>query len=556
MFENLIQNILSDIDDARGATRLCESAGKFISRYRSLTILALLLIVTSISVYGQYYYDTSIPNKYVEQNAFLKKQPDTSAVPSFSSVKTLLPDLHWPANPEAVKCYWRIWELEFSYLRAVTKENRFVSHFIEPPFNQHIFMWDASFMTMFGRYGHRAFNYMGSLDNFYAKQHKDGYISREISIVDGSEQFEKFNVVSTGPNIMPWAEWEHYLNFGDKARLQEVFPVLVAYYQWYRTHRTWPDGSYFSSGWGCGMDNQPRLPAGQGFDPRFSNGFMSWIDINLQQILVGKILVEMASILHRQSDVVDIQTEIEALTMYVQKNMWDEQSAFFYDRFRDGSLNYVKSIAAFWSLIAGVVPTEDAKRFISHLENPAEFARTHRVATLSADAPGFDPHGGYWNGAIWAPTNYMVLKGLTKYGNDSLAHEIALNHVNNVVEVFSRTGTFWENYAPDFIAGTAMKDFVDWDGLIPINDMFEYVFGIRPNVQENTLMIDVRLTDEFGINRYPFGKSGVLNILCKKRKRKTDKPSISIQSNLPIEVIVKWSGGSLEKQISAGKTNI
>ena len=36
------------------------------------------------------------------------------------------------------------------------------------------------FMTLFGRYGERAFTFMRTLDNFYAKQHPDGFICREI----------------------------------------------------------------------------------------------------------------------------------------------------------------------------------------------------------------------------------------------------------------------------------------------------------------------------------------------------------------------------------------
>ena len=504
-------------------------------------------------LYSQAYYRTDIPNKYVQENAFLKMKADATCPPSLDQIKSLLPEPSWPANPDAIRCYWAIWEREFAHLHQVTPTNGFVSPFIEPPFSGDIFMWDDCFMMMFGNYGHRAFNFIGTLDDFYCKQHQDGFICRQISISKGQDIFEKFNPVSTGPNLMPWAEWEYFLKFNDTNRLGKVFPPLLAYYQWYRTWRSWPDGSYFSSGWGCGMDNQPRLPKGEGFDPRFSTGFMSWIDITLQQIFAGKILIQMAGVLNREDDVKDIETEIEKLTAYVQENMWDEKSAFFYDRYRDGSLNHVKSIAGYWALLAGVVPPAEADRFIAHLENPNEFARRHRVTTLSADDPGYVPEGGYWCGAVWAPTTYMVLKGLTKYGRDSLAHEIALNHVNNVVKVFAETGTFWENYVPEKVQGSAMKDFVGWDGLVPINDMFEYVFGIRPDVPEGTLVWDVRLLDEHGIKRYPFGKNGLLDLICKKREKITDKPQITVSSNVPFKLEVKWAGGT--EVIDVAKTH-
>jgi hypothetical protein len=503
--------------------------------------------------YGQVYYDTSIPNKYVGQNAFLKMKPDTSIPPSFNQAKSLLPEPYWPDNPDAIKCYWAIWQREFAHLHQSTPENAFVSPYLEPPFSGDIFMWDDCFCMMFGNYGHRAFNFMGTLNDFYCKQHKDGFICRQISMSKGQDIFEKFDPTSTGPNLMPWAEWEYYLDFNDTNRLKEVFPPLLAYYQWYRTWRSWPDGSYFSSGWGCGMDNQPRLPQGEGFDPRFSTGFMSWEDITLQQILVGKILIQMAGVLHREDDVKDIQTEVEQLTRYVRKNMWDEKPAFFYDRYRNGSSSRVKSIAAYWALLAGVVPRKDADRFIAHLENSQEFATEHRVPTLSADDPDYDPVGGYWCGPVWAPTTYMVLRGLTKYGKDSLAHEIALNDLNDVVKVYAETGTFWENYAADKVQGGGMKNFVDWDGLVPINEMFEYVFGIRPNVPERTLVWDVRLLDEHGIKNYPFGQDGLVNLLCQKREKLTDKPQITVSSNVPFKLKLIWAGGS--KVINVSRTN-
>jgi hypothetical protein len=503
--------------------------------------------------YGLLYYDTSIPNKYVAENIFLTIKPNTSIPPSFDQAKSLLPEPYWPSHPDAIKCYWAIWEREFAYLHPVTPTNQFESPYLEPPFNGLIYMWDACFDMMFGNYGHRAFNFQASLDNFYCKQEKDGYICRAISMAEGQDfTCDKFNPVSTGPNLMPWAEWEYFLNFGDTNRLKEVFPPLLAYYQWYRTWRSWPDGSYFSSGWGCGMDNQPRLPQGEGFDPRFSTGFMSWVDITLQQIFVGKILVQMAGVLHREDDVKDVQTEVGQLTKYVQKNMWDEKTAFFYDRFRDGSLSHVKSIAGYWALLAGVVPPEDRDRFIAHLKDPKEFAREHRVPTLSADDPGYDPGGGYWCGAAWAPTTYMVLRGLSRYGEDSLAHEIALNDLTNVVKVFSETGTFWENYAPDAAQGCGMKNFVDWDGLIPINEMFEYVFGIRPDVPEETIVWDMRLLDEHGIKNYPFGKDGLVNLICKQREKVTDKPQITVSSNVAFKLKLIWAGGS--KVINVPKT--
>ena len=129
--------------------------------------------------------------------------------------------------------------------------------------------------------------------------------------------------------------------------------------------------------------------------------------------------------------------------------------------------------------------------FVAHLEDPRAFKRPHRVPSLSADHPAYDARGGYWKGAVWAPTTYMVLRGLTEVGRDALAHEIGRNHLDNVVAVFEKTGTVHENYAPESAApGTPSKrDFVGWTGLPPIAVLLEYVFGLRPDAPARRLRV-------------------------------------------------------------------
>lgn len=515
------------------------------------TLLIILVIFFYNTGYSQQYLKTYVENPLVKQNIFKTISPDTTKPPLFVNVKNKLPYPFWEARQDIINCYWRTWELAFSNIKQVKKENGFVSPYIDPAFNNNIFMWDCSYMTMFGKYAYSIFNIQQTLNNFYSKQHPDGFICREIKGSDGADVFERYDPASTGPNIMPWSEWEYYTNFKDKSRLEKVFPALLAYYEWYSTYRSWPDGTYFSSGWGCGMDNQPRVP--KEYSKEFSHAFMSWIDISFQEIFTGKILIEMAKVLNRQQDVYYMNDKIQKLTEQINNTMWDETEKYYFDRFRNGELSKTKSIASYWGLLAGAIPDNRIKSFVKHLEDTGRFARIHRVPTLAADDPNYNPDGGYWNGAIWAPTNYMVLRGLTRYGYDSLAYNIALNHLNNVVEVYSKTGTLWENYAPEKIQGNNRPNFVGWTGLVPVNVLFEYVFGIRPNVANNSLTIDVNLLDEYGIKQYPYGENGNLDILIKKRKKINEKPSLVITTNIPLKLLVKWAGGEYTLNLDSGK---
>ncbi len=509
---------------------------------QNILILSCLCIGLGLSsVSGQPYFDTHVPNKYVEENSFLGRTADTSKPPEFSEIKAKLPVPHWPDRPDVLEFYWRTWELAFNNIHQISGDNGFIAPYIDPAFNGNIFTEDCGFMVLFCRYGFRAFDFQQTLDNFYNKQHEDGFICREINGSNGNDAFQRFDPSSAGINIFPWAEWNYFSNVNDIDRLKRVFPVLLANYQWYSVYRSWPDGTYYSSGWGCGMDNQPRLP--EGFNPAFSHGHMSWIDATLQQIFAAQLLIQMADVLGRPDDVFDLQKEAKYLSAFVNEKMWDSELNIYVDRFRDGSLSDVKSIGTYWALLADVVPPSRLAGFLAHLSDTSEFNRPHRIPTLSADHPDFDPEGGYWLGAVWAMTNYMVLQGLTNVGADALAHEIAQNHLDNAIRIFERTGIVWENYSSEYLHGSGRENFVGEGGLTGTAILLENVLGIRSEAHTNTLIWDIRLLDEHGISNYPFGKDGVVNLLCQKRSKLGEEPVVEITSNVPLKVKLIWEGG-------------
>ena len=527
---------------------------RFNAIFRSTLLFIWFLLFVLPLAQAQPFYPTYVKEPLVQENSFLNIAPNLSAPPAFEQAKAKLPEVIWEDRPDVMAAYWKAWELAFSNLKSADPKNGFISPYVDPAFNGNIFMWDCSFMMMYGKYARSAFDFQQTLDNFYTKQHPDGFICREIRGEDGTDVFHRFDPSSTGPNIMPWAEWEYFKNFNDTDRLTKVFPVLLAYYNWYAHHRRWPDGTYYSSGWGCGMDNQQR--ASDEYDAAFSHGFMSWIDISFQELYAARILIEMAEVLGRETEVLHLKAQRKQLAAQINAFQWDEEKQYYFDRYNSGELNSTMSIGAYWGLLAETIPESRAEAMILHLQDSSKFARKHRVPTLSADDPNYEPNAGYWNGAIWAPTTYMVLRGLSATDYDSLAYQIARNHLENVTEVFNETNTFWENYAPDEVKGEFKSDFVGWTGLAPISVLLEYVFGIRPNVPANELLIDVNLLDAYAVNKYPFGTEGLLHISCEKRKDKHQRPQINISSNIPLKVKVKWGEQYVEHFIEAGKHSL
>ena len=482
---------------------------------------------------------TYVNSPYAEKNPFLSVKAHKSVLPAYDSARSLLPEIVWEGKNVTVACYNKAWELAFSNLNNPTDGSGFVSPFIDTAFNGNLFMWDSSFILMFAKYAALAFDFQQTLDNFYSHQHKDGFISREIREKDGAEVYARLDPSSTGPAVLAWCEYEYYLYSGDKSRLKDVYYPLLAYHMWMKKQRTWRDGTYFLSGLGCGMDNSPRQESG--CNPRYEHGHMVWIDACFQALIDCDMLIKIAAIAGIGEGVSELQTEKETLGAYINSRLWDETTGFYYDMYRDNRLSGVKTVASFWSLLSGIVPENRIARLVAHLENENEFKRPHRVPSLSYDHPAYQPEGAYWRGSVWAPTTYMVLRGLDRNGYFKQAHDIACNTVKNVVKVFAETGTLWENYAPEKAAhgNCAKADFVGWTGLVPISMLIEYVFGIRCSAPDKTVTWDIRLDGAYGVRNLSFA-----NVTASFLHNADG--SVEIKTNHPITV----------KLVKDGKTDI
>ena len=238
--------------------------------------------------------------------------------------------------------------------------------------------------------------------------------------------------------------------------------------------------------------------------------------------------------------------------------MWNKDLQFLCDQYADDSLSNVKGIYAYWALHTDVLSKERLDQLVAHLSDTTSFNRPHRTPSLAASNPKYKANGRYWLGGVWPGTNYMLISGLTQKGYRQLAFDIAMNHYNNVFKVYNDTGTFWEYYAPeDAKPGfMARKDFVGWTGLPPIAVLIEYIFGIRANLQEREITLDVTLTDAYGIKKYPFGENGSIDIKVEKRSNKNVKPKVTITTNEPFKLLLLWENNKKEFEIRKGSITI
>jgi hypothetical protein len=530
--------------------------------------LVLMALVSSVN---------AEQGKYFAKKAYVPKP-----LPKFADTKAKLPSPIFDEDPDYVRCYWKAWELGFRNFHEPIEGSGFVSQLADAGFSNAAFQWDTCFITMFCKYGHPHVPGIGSLDNFYARQYEDGEICREIVRATGvplefwinkekraiysswgydiSKQRGEAPVLYVGREtplpppeltldalnhpLFAWAELESFRITGDKERLRLVWQPLVAYHAALKKYLRQGNGLYLTD-W-ASMDNSPRNPC------LASGG--TGVDMSAEMVLFARNLSEIATILGMPGDAREYQKEAEDLSAIINTLMWDPERQFYFDVKGDNTRCSVKTIAGFWTLLAKVATGEKLAALVAELRNPRTFNTPHRVPTVAADEPGFDKASGdYWRGAIWPPTEKMVVAGLEASGQPELAREIALNHLGNVISIFKKTGTVFENYAPMQIqqGNPARPDFVGWSGMAPIAFFIEYGIGIRADASASRVTWDIRSPGRVGIERFWFGGK-TASLMCEPADA-AGKRILTVQSSGDFNLLIRLQGRQEEVHVSAGK---
>lgn len=369
-----------------------------------------------------------------------------------------------------------------------------------------IFLWDTAFSSLWARYHADRFPVAESLDNFYRCQTPEGFISRQIR-PDGISKWSPESTLGFAPPLLAWAELE--LAPFLPGRLEKVFEPLLRQHRFNFAHFRRPDGLFFTDCWGSGMDNLPRwdspeevtraggiplsremltatTPEADAFFqwlknqtemPFYWNRQLGWCDTSCQMAFNARNLAEIARRLGRTEEERELRSQHADIAAAVNELCFNETTGFYSDRLGDHPLNR-RTVCGFWPLISEVATPERAERIIRTLRDPAAFGRPCGIPTLPADDPDYLPEGGYARGPAWAHTNYMVLKGLQKYGEEKLARELAGKLYHAAETLWEITGTIWENYSPEQCRRPperSCRDFCGWSALIPITFEREFL---------------------------------------------------------------------------------
>lgn len=171
----------------------------------------------------------------------------------------------------------------------------------------------------------------------------------------------------------------------------------------------------------------------------------------------------------------------------IMEKCWDTQDNIFYSIYsKKETMAKVKTAASLIPLFLEKLPQEKLALLMSeHLLNPAEFWTQYPVPTVSRDDINYSPlefpeykhrlagkvvNKVYlsfykelkmlWRGPTWIATNWFIVKGLRKHGQDKVADQI----VERMVEMIEKWG-FREYYNPETGQGYRRENF-GWSTLI------------------------------------------------------------------------------------------
>ncbi len=485
-----------------------------------------------------------------------------------AQLRTLLPTPVIDDYPGWVDMYWKTWELALVNIHTATATDGFVPYWMNEAFTPQqpplIYQWDSNFMMMFGRYAFYCWPSIVTLENFYRKQHPNGYICRVIVKSDGTDYAWNGMQSDINPPLWAWAEWSHYLFTNDKSRFtkqivsdydgssKSILDRLILYFDCLdsatapesATHgrRVPQTGLYWNNSYGSGMDNTTRTGD-------------NWICMSSQMALdayyIGKIAAVAGDTAAADSFSNVVYPRIKNL---VNTLMWDPQDQFYYDSYINGTFSRIRTIASTWPLLAMIPDSAQAQGVIKMLLDTTQFWTTDPFPSIAKSDPNFSPVGNYWLGSVWSPTSYATIKGLEIY-NDSIAQLAAEKFLAQEYTVYQNTGTIWENYsAMNASQGNeATSDFVGWGGVGPISLLFEDVIGISVDAPDTAVTWKIIRLKRNGVSNLHFGNN-IVSLLAADRTNLSDSPVLTITTNLPfnLTVIVKAANLSVTKLIPAG----
>jgi len=428
-----------------------------------------------------------------------------------------VPSVHF-YDQDFVEVYDRTWVWVDDYWKAGTKKSGLKGNYLSYPdqktFNQYHALVSSFFLT----YSNEKYPPGQLLDLFYAKQEPTGAIRGEYSIEDGSAVFSDDNPEGVHPPLFSYAEFNLYHKSGSKKRLKEVVSKLQNYYQWLDQTFKQDNGLYAVPAAATMMNN--AVPEETWYS----------LDFNTQQAVNALYLSAIGDILNDKEVSFQYKRLYFTLKTRINSMMWNQDDGFYYNLDRNGKQIPVKTIGAFWTLLAEIPNEHRAGELIRHLKDHDSFGTENPFPAIAVSEKQFSEMGNGYLGSVVPFLTYMVIKGLERYKQWDFARECAIRHLYFILDTLhpdgKEIGDIYEAYLPMREGAPVWeghpefpkKHFLPMAGVATVAMMIENVLGFEISLPKKTVDWVMPTLEAMGIENLSL-KRNLITVLSSKNIR-------------------------------------
>lgn len=308
------------------------------------------------------------------------------------------------------------------------------------------------------------------------------------------------DIMNTGTNFIPLLHNMHKpclaqhaaflvkLNGGDAEWLRDGFPKMQTFVDCYYNHyRDKATGLYFWETDECiGVDNDPCTF----FRPDGSSGSILLNCFMYKELLA---MVYLSGQLNMPEIGARYQKMADDLLQSIREQCWDPRNGFYYSvdlnlrpvvrpttawqfhmgqpRDWDCLIQRIDVWSGFLAMWSGVATPEQAKQMVEkNLMDTNTFDAPYGVRSLSKLEKMYDVRAtsnpSNWLGPIWLNANYLVFRGLVKYGYNDQARELAEKTIRLIGMDYEKNGVLHEFYLPESGEPVMNPGFQDWNLLV------------------------------------------------------------------------------------------
>ncbi len=240
--------------------------------------------------------------------------------------------------------------------------------------------------------------------------------------------------------------------------------------------------AYWQTDFAIGVDNDPSI---------FYRPDQSAASVFLNALLYRELLAYgyLLELLADPAEANRRRRQAQDLADAVRAHLWDERDGTFYSadlglrpvdpgdwlhrgapRTWSSLLLRIDSWSSFLPMWAGLATAEQASRMLERVRDTRTFSAAYGIRSLSRLEKMYDlrpsNNPSNWLGPVWGMSNYLVFRGLVKYGFDADARDLAEKTVRLFGLDLETSGALHEFYQPDTGEPIMTRGFQNWNFLV------------------------------------------------------------------------------------------